>query len=468
MSNSERKTPNRDVVTSINRDGSRFVIHPADVKGSFTGWRRIVGYALILLFIALPWISINGYPSLFLDVAGRRFHLFGLTLAFQDTWMLFFLVSGLAFSLFYITALWGRVWCGWACPQTVYLEHVYRRIERWIDGDATARRKLDKAPWTPLKVARRVLKHTLFVICSFAITHIFLAYFVSIPGLWDMMTDAPARHWSSFLFVFFATAVLYVNFAWFREQLCIVICPYGRFQSALIDNHSLNVAYDYQRGDPPGKPSDPQAGDCIDCHRCVQVCPTGIDIRQGLQLECIGCAACIDACDQIMEKVDRPKGLIRYASDEELEGRKTRFVRARTILYTLLLFIGAGIATTAFSRLEPASASVIRMKGAPYYITDDSVRNQFQIRLLNKSEEPMTFRVSSQATTEVPVGISGFDQGVTVHPLGEKLATLVAVVKREDYQGPFEMEIRVRADGEDFEIPHKVEFLGPDPKLLNR
>jgi len=267
---SKNKSPNLDTVTSINTDGSRYMIHPADVRGRFTRWRRISALFLIGIYILLPWIPVNGHPAVFLDVVNRRFHLFGITLAAQDMWLLFFFVSGLAFLLFFITAFLGRVWCGWACPQTVFLEHVFRRVERWIEGDATARKRLDAAPMTGDKLFKRVLKHGIFLVLACIIAHFFLAYFVSIPQLWDWMRHSPLEHWKAFVFVFAATGLLYLNFSWFREQLCIVICPYGRFQSALIDDDSLNVAYDYNRGNPPGPVKDEDAGDCIACRRCIQ------------------------------------------------------------------------------------------------------------------------------------------------------------------------------------------------------
>ena len=461
------KTPNRNEVTTINADGSHFTVHPADVQGPFTFWRRVVAYVLIAVFIALPWIPINGYPALFLDIGQRRFHLFGATLAFQDTYLLFFLLSGTAFTLFYITALWGRIWCGWSCPQTVYLEHVFRRIERWIDGDAPARRKLDAAPWSGGKLGKRVLKHSVFVVLAFLIAHIFLSYFVSLPGLWERMTQAPGEHWHGFLFVMAVTVALYVNFAWFREQLCIIICPYGRFQSVLIDNHSKNVAYDSNRGDPPGRPKDPDAGDCIDCKRCVQVCPTGIDIRQGLQMECVGCAACIDACNQIMDKVKRPRGLIRYASEEELRGNRTQWIRFRTILYTILLLIGAGVATTAFTSVAPIHVTVTRMVGSPFYVTDTHVRNQYQLRLVNKSNDPVEFTVSAQTAEGGPrVITAGFEHPVVVVPMGEAPATFVVQVLREDFTGNFPITITAIGNPGAHTLVREVEFLGPNPELL--
>ena len=485
-----RHAPTIDSVTTINEDGSRYFLHPSDVRGRFSLWRQLSAYALIVIYFILPWVPVNGYPAVFLDVARRRFHLFGWTVAAQDMWLLFFLVTGLGFSLFFLTALLGRVWCGWACPQTVFLEHVYRRIERWLEGDAPARRALDAAPWTAGKTLRRGLKHGLFFIVSLAITHLFLAYFVSIPELWGFMHDAPGEHWAAFLFVFTAAGVLYFNFAWFREQLCIVICPYGRLQSALTDDHTLTIGYDVKRGEPRGKlrhgdvvgselaragPDEARAstlayektGDCIACHRCVQVCPTGIDIRHGLQLECIGCAACIDACDEVMTRIKRPAGLIRYDSMAGFGGGVTRWVRPRTVVYGILLFIGATVATFAFSTIRPANFSVIRLGGAAYFVDRDTVRNQFMVRVLNKRTAPADFTITVEQLAR-GVAVAGTGAPLTVDPMGEQVHPLVLTASRADYPGPFHFKVRVRDGTGGFDVSREVEFLGPEAKLLEQ
>ncbi len=457
--------PSIDSVTTIRDDGSRFFLHPADVKGFFTRHRRWSGLLLIAIYLSLPWISIGGHPAVFLDVAGRRFHLFGLVLAFQDVWLLFFAISGLGFGLFFLTSLFGRLWCGWACPQTVFLEHVYRRIERWIEGDAVQRRLLDDAPWKAEKVIKRVGKQLAFILVSLVISHLFLAYYVSIPELWSMMRQSPWEHWSAFLFVFVFSGLIYFNFAWFREQLCIVICPYGRLQSALTDDHTMVIGYDAKRGEPRGKPGLPDVGACIDCNRCVQVCPTGIDIRHGLQLECIGCAACIDACDTVMTKLKRPTGLIRYDSLEGLEGRKTKWLRPRTILYSILLLAGASVATYAISTVRPASFLVTRMTGAPYIVSEDAVRNQFLVRVVNKRDEAQAFRIE---LPDLPaqVGRSGFVETVELGPLGEQVVPLVLQVPRTDYTGRFHVQVVLHGSDGNYTLKRQIEFVGPDPRLL--
>ena len=478
--------PRRETVSTIRSDGSRPFLFPSDPYGRFTRARRLSAFALITFYLSLPWIQINGHPAVFLDVAGRRFHLFGVTLAAQDLWLLFFVITGLGFSLFFVTALLGRVWCGWACPQTVFLDHIYRRIERWIDGDALKRRALHHAPLSATKVFKRALKHTLYVVVSAVITHLFLAYFVSLPEVWSMVRAAPTEHWSAFGFMVVATGLLYFNFAWFREQLCIVICPYGRLQSALIDDHSLVIGYDAKRGEPRGKgrpgasvsdflaevgrqtgtaEAPEKAGDCVACSRCVQVCPVGIDIRQGLQMECIGCTACIDACDDVMTRLGRPRGLIRYDSQKAFTGGRTRWIRPRTLLYFVLLLIGAGVAIWALSTVKPANFGVTRMTGAPYIVDETTVRNQFMVRIVNKRSEPVRF-VLNVDRAPADVRRTGFDAVVEVEPLGELVQPLVIQQPRGSYTGPFDFQIRVEDAAATFRLSREVEFLGPEARLL--
>jgi cytochrome c oxidase accessory protein FixG len=458
--------PSREAVTTIRADGSRPFLFPATVRGRFATARALSASALIVVYFILPWLKVNGYPAVFLDVAERRFHLFGLTLAAQDLWLLFFLITGVGFSLFFVTALFGRIWCGWACPQTVFLDHVYRRIERWIDGDAIERRKLHLAPLSATKIRKRAIKHLLYFAAAAAITHLFLAYFVSVPEVWSMMRAAPGENWGAFAFMAISTGLLYFNFAWFREQLCIVICPYGRLQSALIDGDTMVIGYDAGRGEPRGH-AGASAGACVDCTRCVQVCPTGIDIRHGLQMECIGCTACVDACDDVMTRLGRPRGLIRYDSPAAFAGRRTRWIRPRTVLYFALLLIGAAVATWALSTVRAANVSVTRMTGAPYIVDAASVRNQFLVRIVNKRNVPVRFVVS---VNDVGVGLRqiGFDQPVEIPPLGELVQPLIVVQARDRYTGEFRVAVRVVDAEAHLDLRREVEFVGPDIALLRQ
>lgn len=451
--------PNLDTVTTIKADGSRNFVHPADVRGRFTTLRALAGIVLIAVYVLLPWIQINGSPAVFFDFSHRQLHLFGLMFLAQDFWLGFFLITGLGFTLFYVTALWGRIWCGWACPQTVFIEQIFRRIERLIEGDATARRKLDKSPWTPEKIARRGSKLFIFFLLAFIVAHVFISYFVSIRVLYRIMLESPLENWSLFLFVFAMTAALLFDFAWFREQFCIVMCPYGRLQSVLIDDDSVVIGYDKTRGEPRGKLKEAGAGDCIDCHRCVAVCPTGIDIRQGLQIECIGCSNCVDACDTIMQKIGRPTGLIRYDSTHGFAGQKTRIIRPRIILYTGLLLLGATVMSLSLTTVKPATVTMIRMTGSPYYLMDEGVRNQYLLRIFNKQTHPMEFKLR---VTKGPTGLktNGIDKPIEVAPLGEQKVMLVAVMPKGKYTAPFKFELETSS--EKFTNTQTIPFLGPN------
>lgn len=459
-------SPSLDSVTTIQDDGSRRFLFPADVKGRFTTQRLLAALGLIFIYIALPIIHIRGYPAVFLDLSTRRFHLFGFTLAAQDAWLMFFLITGLGFTLFLVTALLGRIWCGWACPHSVFLDQVYRRIERLIDGDAPARRKLDSDPLSGPKLAKRTVKHGLYLLVSAGIVHMLLAYFVSLPALWNMMSSSPSDHAAAFVFMLVATGILYFNFAWFREQLCIVICPYGRLQSVLIDDNSLVIGYDAKRGEPRGKLGTQGAGDCVACNRCVHVCPTGIDIRQGLQMECIACSACVDACDEVMDRVKKPRGLIRYDSLSGLAGKPTRWLRPRTIIYTLLFVAGAIVSAVTFAKVKPASFAVTRIVGTPYVVDEQNVRNQFMVRIVNKRPEIGHYVVTVESGRAVGIVQTGFEGDVTLPAMAEEVRPLIVSQNRANYQGPFQLTLKLRDEAGTFELERKAEFLGPDADLL--
>jgi cytochrome c oxidase accessory protein FixG len=392
-------------------------------------------------------------------VTHLQFHFFGLTFVTQDLWLGFFLVSGIAFSLFYVSALFGRVWCGWGCPQTVFLE-VARRIERCIEGDSFARVRLDRQPWTGAKTLKRAVKHVLYVLFAAILAHIFLSYFVSLPRLYRMMTSAPVENWGSFLLVAAMTVALWFNFHWFREQFCIVLCPYGRLQSTLIDKHSIVIGYDATRGEPRGRKGTPGAGDCVDCRRCIAVCPTCIDIRHGLQVECIGCSACVDACDTVMTKLDRPRGLIRYDSSEGLAGRKTKLVRPRIILYTVLLALGVTAMSLALTTLKPATVSLLRMQGAPYFIDAGQVRNQFFLRVLNKRNLDEAFHIELVGAP-ASLKATGLTDPIHVPALGEEMRPVVMMIPRAEFREDPKFSVRIIDSTGKPVAERRVTFLGP-------
>jgi cytochrome c oxidase accessory protein FixG len=466
MATELRKQPNLDSVTTINRDGSHYYLHTADVRGNWTRARRCVGILLIAVYVLLPWLQVNGSPALFFDVENRQFHVFGLTLVPQDLWVMFFGISGLGFMLFFVTSLLGRLWCGWACPYTVFLDHVFRRIERWTEGDAVARRRMDAAPWSTGKVLRRGIKHALYLLCAALIAHVFLSYFISIPRLYQHMQEGPLSHITAFATVLFLTLILWFCFGWFREQFCVIMCPYGRLQSALMDDDTVVIGYDEKRGEPRGAKGRAE-GACIDCRRCVNVCPTGIDIRNGLQLECIGCAACIDACDDVMTLVGRPKGLVRYDSLKGLQGRKRRILRPRVLAYTLLGLLGLTVfGISAWQRAKPFTADFSRMRGQPYYADRGMVRNHYQVRIHNKRNQPATFTLRLR---DAPPGftLSGEGEPVEIPPRGEAGKPAIILVPEASYQGSASLILEARVQPGDVVLTHELRFLGPSTTTSN-
>ncbi len=461
-----RSTPTLDEVTTFGAEGRRVMPHPTQARGPFTRARALSGVFLLALYLALPWIHIEGAPAVFLDVAQRRFHVFGVTFLSQDLWLAFFLISGLGFGLFAVTALWGRIWCGWACPLTVFLD-VVRRVEGWLEGDGPARRLLAAAPPSLEKTLRRLAKQAVFGVLATVVAHGFLAYFVSLPKLFGMLRESPAAHPGAFLPVLGTTALLWFAFAWFREQFCIVLCPYGRLQSVLTDEHSLVIGYDSQRGEPRGggRAADGPRGDCVDCAKCVQVCPTGIDIRQGLQLECIGCAACVDACDSVMHKLKRPAGLIRYDSlaglNGGLNGGPRVFWRPRLALYAALMFAGITAASFALSTVRSAVVSVTRLPGAPYFVQGESVRNQFLLRIFNKLPSPGLFRIELDGPRPEGMELQGAT-GEQVPGWGEAKVTLVATAPIAQLHRQTTVQLLVKDEAGAVLARKPLTLIGPD------
>ena len=397
---------------SMKADGSRLMIHPADVKGRWARWRRWVFGLLIAFYVTAPAIPVGGHPMIQLDVQHRRFFFFGQTFNAQDFWLMLLLALSFVFGLLLVTAWRGRVWCGWACPQTVFLEGVYRPIERFFDGSREQQIRLEQAPMSASKLARRGGKYAAFLLVSMAIAHTASAIFVSPRELWLMIVEGPAQHLEAFLLTTGFTVVLMFNFTWFREQFCVVLCPYGRLQSILHDRDSVTVAYREARGEPRGKASDPTAGACVDCKRCVVVCPTGIDIRNGLQMECLACTACIDACDEVMDKLKRPRGLIDFASQTELAGKPQRTLRPRLFVYGALMVLSLSTLGVSLVTRKPFEANVYRPRGAlPFMVDGDVVRNPIDLHVFNKAAEAARFtvRVEGPDALQVVVGTPAFE-----------------------------------------------------------
>lgn len=443
--------------SSLLPDGHRKFVYPADVKGRFAVARRWTFAVLIAVYVALPWIPIGGHPAVFIDIPRRHFHLFGATFNAQDIWMMLVVLLGFGFILLVATALLGRVWCGWACPQTVFLDGVYRRVERWLQGPRDKRMRRDAGEWTWDRVWRKSATHVAWIGISFVLAHVFLSYFTSLPGLFQMVQQAPGSHPEAFAVAAAVTAGLYLNFAFFREQLCIGVCPYGRLQSVLIDQDSLVIGYDTARGEPRGKLGHEGAGDCVDCKRCVVVCPTGIDIRNGLQLDCIACTACIDACDEIMVRIGRKPGLVRYDSLNGLQAKTKRVLRPRLYLYFGIFGAAIVAATFALAARRDFEANLLRTRGLPFVVDAEKVTNSFEIHIVNKKAESATFTVAPQPSEGMTFIVPMAE--ITLAPMADAHAPVFMTVPRAQFHGERRVPIRVSTPGEERVL--EARFLGP-------
>ena len=404
----EEKQEFRDKLATVTEDGKRKWIYPKKPSGKFYNARTIVSLFLLAFLIIVPFIKVNGHQFLLFDFLNRQFILFGIPFGPHDFHL--FVLAMIAIIVFIIlfTVVFGRVFCGWACPQTIFMEMVFRKIEYWIEGDARYQRKLDTEPWTGKKIFKKGIKNLIFFIIAFFIAHIFLSYIISMDEVISIISQPPSAHLSGFVAIIVFSLVFYWVFAYFREQACTIICPYGRLQGVLLDQDSIVIAYDYKRGEPRSKlkkgEDNSSKGDCIDCHLCVDVCPTGIDIRNGIQLECVNCTACIDACDAVMEKIKKPKKLIKYASLNGIENKSNFRFTPRMMLYSVILAVLLGVLGYLLSVRTEYSVNILRTPGMLFQEQPDGkVSNVYDLNIVNKTfnETPVRIKLESPVSGEL-------------------------------------------------------------------
>jgi cytochrome c oxidase accessory protein FixG len=389
----EQQESFRDRLATVDAKGKRNWVFAHKPKGRFYNIRTIVSLGFFALFFTLPFIKMNGRPLFLFNIPEAKFIIWGKIFWPQD-----FFIFGLTMVTFIIfivlfTAAFGRLFCGWVCPQTVFMEMLFRKVEFLIEGDGPKQKLLKNSGWTGEKIRKKLTKHIVFFLLSFIIANFFLAYIIGVDELKKIITEPVSEHVVGFMALIIFSTVFYAVYAYFREQACTVVCPYGRLQSVLLDRNSMIVAYDYKRGEPRGKykkeqPADASLGDCIDCYQCVKVCPTGIDIRNGTQMECVGCTACIDACDKMMDAVGRPRGLVRYASENGIsEGAKLRYT-TRMKMYTGLLIVLTGLLSVLLLTRKDVGGTITRAGGLLFQERGtDSISNLYTIKLTNKTME---------------------------------------------------------------------------------
>lgn len=455
----------RDHISTVNEAGKRVWIFPKRPKGKYYNKRKIFSYILLILLFIFPHLRINHEPMILLNIIDQKFVLFGFVFWPQDLYL--FALSLILFIVFIIvfTIIYGRLFCGWACPQTIFMELVFRRIEYWIEGDYKEQKRLKTAPWNMEKIAKRTAKHSSFLLISFLIANTFLAYIIGSDHLWSIQTSNIKHHLGGFISISIFSLVFYGVFAWLREQVCTTICPYGRLQGVLLDRNTMVVAYDHVRGESRGKihknedRSFAGKGDCIDCNHCVQVCPTGIDIRNGTQLECINCTACMDACDEMMLAVNIPVKLIGYKSINSIEEKTGFKITKRVKAYSFVLLALMAVLMTLLVTRQDFETEIMRQRGSTYTLTSDGlVTNIFDISILNKTHQDFKLYLT---TDEPEVIIVPIDKDIILKSdkhLEERI--LIKAPNRILKEGVLRIKIKIFGNGKLIETK-KTKIIGP-------
>ncbi len=456
----------RDSINTITKEGKRNWIFAKRPKGKLYNWRTLVSIVYIAVFFTLPWIKIHGEPLFMLNILERKFILFGMIFWPQDFFL--FVIAMLTFMVFIVlfTVVYGRVFCGWVCPQTIFMEMIFRKIEYLIDGDAEKQRNLMRSSWTLEKIGKRTAKFVVFFLLSFIIANYFLAYLTGMDNVLMLVKEGIAAHLSTFIPLIIFTFVFFAVYWWFREQACLIVCPYGRLQGVMLDPNSIVVAYDYVRGEPRGKIShhaEEKKGDCIDCLDCVRVCPTGIDIRNGTQLECVNCTACIDACDAIMTKVHRPTGLIRYASENNIAKNEKLKITPRMVAYSAVLLVLVMVLTGFLLSRKDVQATVMRAQGMLYQeMPDNKISNLYNIKLVNKTRKdiPVTIKVDDDHHRGAEIKMVGKPLVVPKESVGDGVFFIILPKDQvHDRKNKIELEIY---SGEKKVQTVKTNFIAPN------
>ena len=456
----------RDTISTVDAEGKRIWVYPKKPKGIFHNKRVIVSIVLLIILLGGPFVQINGHPFMLVNVFDREFIFFGIPFWPQDFHILALMMIAFVIFIVLFTVVFGRVWCGWACPQTIFMEMVFRKIEYWIEGGALKQRKLDAGPWTSEKIFKKGLKHLIFILIALVISHTVMAYLLGVDETLEIISQPPSEHLAGFIGLVAFTGIFYFVFSYLREQACIAICPYGRLQGVFLGNDSIAVMYDWLRGEPRGKikkknQATEDKGDCIDCKMCVHVCPTGIDIRNGTQLECVNCTACIDACDDIMDKVNKPRGLIKYASVNHVKEKKDKIVTSRVKGYSTILLVLLGVIISLLVTRSDIETTILRERGMTYQLRDDNkISNLFQVNFINKTFSDVKIEIKLAGGVEGEIQQVG-NQSEMV-PASEKVVNkYFFILDRAQLTGAkTKIEIEVYANGELINT-EKTNFLGP-------
>jgi len=446
----------RDRPINMNERGGRKWVYAKKPSGKWYTRRTIAGWILLIFLVAAPFIRFNGHPFILLDIANRKFIIFGAIFWAQDTFVLALLMLSFILFIVLFTVTFGRLWCGWACPQTIFLEMVFRKIEFFIEGDYKQRHKLDNGPWTTEKAVKKAVKHTTFILISLAMTNVFLMWFIGSERWLEIINEPVSDHISGFIIVLIISAFFYWVYAWFREQICTMVCPYGRMQGVLLDSKSIVVSYDYKRGEPRGSKN---TGDCIDCHQCISVCPTAIDIRNGTQLECINCTACIDQCNKIMEVTGKPKGLIRFDSEAGIrEGHKTIWNARNKAYSVVLLLLFSFFVYTLLSR-PAVETTILRTPGLLFQENaDNTISNVYNIKIVNKTHNEMALEMKVLSHNG-KIQMAGNNMNIKDQDRFE--STFILFIPKADIKSDkTEVEFGIFSNGELLE-KYKTTFVGP-------